>query len=238
MKQLYREGAFLVGSDNVVVQELVPGGGETQFSYAALWRGNAPVVEIIARRARQYPIEFSTSTFVEIASNDAVADAARKLLSSIGFEGLVEAEFKFDRRDNAYKVLDVNPRPWSWIGLCEACGVDMPLLMRDLVLGKVITPGKLNPEYRWIHVMRDLLAGFQLISRGHMALGAYLKSLHRRLVFATFAWDDPLPAILELPLTLYRFLDRRFPAGSARSDFVPHSKAPEFIGKNDVPLAR
>jgi D-aspartate ligase len=238
LKQLYREGAFLVGDDNVVVQELVPGGGETQFSYAALWQGNAPVVEIVARRARQYPIEFSTSTFVEIVSNDAVADAGRKLLSSIGFEGLVEAEFKFDQRDNTYKVLDVNPRPWSWMGLCEASGVDIAVLMRDLVLGKAIAPGKLNPDYGWIHVMRDLLAGFQLISRGHITLAAYRKSLRRKLIFATFAWDDPLPGILELPLTIYRLLDRRFTAVSAKSDSVPQSKASHFIGRGDVPLAR
>jgi D-aspartate ligase len=69
--ELYRKAALLVGHDEVVVQELIPGGGEAQFSYAALWFANAPVVEMSARRTRQYPIEFShTSTFVEVIDNE------------------------------------------------------------------------------------------------------------------------------------------------------------------------
>ena len=45
---LYREAAKLVGYENVVVQELIPGGGEAQLSYAALWHRGKPVAEIIA----------------------------------------------------------------------------------------------------------------------------------------------------------------------------------------------
>jgi predicted ATP-grasp superfamily ATP-dependent carboligase len=209
LQRRYREAASMVGEDNVVVQELVPGGGEAQFSYAALWHDHAPVVEVTARRTRQYPIEFSTSTFVEFVSNDAVVAAGRQLLSSIRFEGLVEAEFKFDQRDHTYKVLDVNPRPWSWMGLCEISGMDFPVLMRDLTLGKAIKTGALHWEYGWIHVARDLLAALQLMCRGQMTLATYIKTLRRRLVFATFAWDDPLPGILELPLAAYRVLKSR-----------------------------
>jgi predicted ATP-grasp superfamily ATP-dependent carboligase len=219
--RLYRKAAVLVGDDNVVVQELIPGGGATQFSYVALWKDNAPAVEITARRTRQYPIKFSsTSTFVEVVTNDEVAAAGKKLLSSIGFEGLVEAEFKFDARDNTYKILDVNPRPWTWIGLCEAAGVDIPLLMRDLALGKAINPGPVNSDYAWIHVVKDLVVGFQLICGGQITASDYLATLRRKLVFATFASDDPLPGVLELPLTIYRVLDRAIAAvitGCARA---------------------
>jgi len=226
LREYYRKGASLVGDDEVVVQELVPGGGETQFSYAALWWANAPVVEIIARRTRQYPIEFSTSTYVEIVNNAAVAAAGRKLLSSIGFEGLVEAEFKFDRRDNSYKVLDVNPRPWSWLGLCEAAGLNLPMLMRDIAMGRAVEPGAINPDRVWIHVVRDILAAVQLISHGHITTGAYVKSLRRKMTFATFAWDDPLPGILELPLTAYRVLSRAVMAVTAKSGPLAHLKPP------------
>ena len=43
---------------------------------------------------------------MEVIDNDAVKTAARKLLYSIGYVELVEIEFKFDRRDFEYKVLD------------------------------------------------------------------------------------------------------------------------------------
>jgi D-aspartate ligase len=209
LTELFRRAALLVGRDEVVVQELVPGGGEAQFSYGALWHANAPVVEMTARRTRQYPIEFGhTSTFVEVVDNDAVKVAGRKLLSSIGFEGLVEIEFKFDARDGSYKVLDVNPRTWSWFSLCRAAGQDLPILLRDIVLGKAVEPAQAQPGHAWIHLSKDIIVAAQLFFRGELMLGAYLKSLCQKLTFAAFAWDDPLPGILELPLFAYRWVCR------------------------------
>ncbi len=65
-----------------------------------------------ARRTRQYPVEFGyTSTFVEIVDNEEVTAMSRKLLSSNGFEGLVEVEYKHDARSGTYKILDVNRAP-------------------------------------------------------------------------------------------------------------------------------
>ncbi len=211
LEDLYQQASALVGHDEIVVQELVPGGGEAQFSYVALWHANAPVAEMTARRTRQYPIEFSlTSTFVEVVENDAVRGASRVLLSSIGFEGLVEVEFKFDARDGGYKVLDVNPRTWSWFGLCEFAGLDLANLMRDVSLGRpVASLSQPRGGRAWIHVARDLVAAGQLISRGDLTVGGYLATLGQKLTFAAFAWDDPLPGILELPLSIARMLWRR-----------------------------
>jgi predicted ATP-grasp superfamily ATP-dependent carboligase len=205
----YRAAALLVGRDEVVVQELIPGGGEAQFSYAAVWHANAPVVEMTARRTRQYPIEFShTSTFVEVIDNDDVKVSARKLLCSIGFEGLVEIEFKFDARDGSYKVLDVNPRAWSWLALCDAAGQDLPVLMRDIARGHAVAPIQAQTGHAWVHLSKDIVVAVQLFFHGELTIGAYFKSLRQKLTFAAFAWDDPLPGILELPLVGYRIVSR------------------------------
>jgi D-aspartate ligase len=222
LKELFRQAALLVGRDEVVVQELIPGGGEAQFSYGALWHANVPVVEMTARRTRQYPVEFGhTSTFVETIDNDAVKVAGRKLLSSIGFEGLVEVEFKFDARDGSYKVLDVNPRTWSWFSLCGAAGQDFPILLRDIALGKAVEPAQAQPGHAWIHFSKDIIAAAQLFFRGRLTLGAYLKLFRQKPTFAAFAWDDPLPGILELPLFAYRIICRALLPKSERSYRAP-----------------
>ncbi len=62
--ELYRKAMALQGQDGVVVQEYIPGGGEGQFSYAALWSNNFPVAELAARRTRQYPVEFGYNQHV------------------------------------------------------------------------------------------------------------------------------------------------------------------------------
>lgn len=205
----YQAATRLVGYENVVVQELIPGGGEAQFSYAALWQHGKPVAELTARRTRQYPVDFSyTSTFVEIVANDKVKAAATALLTAVAFEGLVEVEFKFDARDQQYKVLDVNPRAWSWLALCESAGADIAVMMSCVAAGLIVTKAAILPGHAWIHVARDLVAGCHLMVRGHISLADYARSLRQKLVFASFAWDDPLPGIVELPLTAWRVVTR------------------------------
>jgi D-aspartate ligase len=207
--QRYRAAAALVGYENVVVQELIPGGGEAQFSYAGLWHDGKPVAELTARRTRQYPVDFSyTSTFVEIVANDRVKAAATALLTAIAFEGLVEVEFKFDARDDQFKVLDVNPRAWSWLALCESSGCDLAVMMSCVAAGVAVTAAKALPGRAWMHTARDLVAAAHLMARGHIGLADYLRSLRQKLTFASFAWDDPLPGLVELPLTACRVASR------------------------------
>ncbi len=132
----YERATAMQGSSGVIVQELVPGGGENQFSYAAVWHEGAPVGSLVARRLRQLPIDFGfTSTFVETIENAAIQRAAERFLASLDFSGMVELEFKFDARDGRYKLLDFNNRAWAWIGLAEAAGVDMPYLAWRLATG-------------------------------------------------------------------------------------------------------
>lgn len=209
LKRLYQEASGYVGQANVIVQEYIPGGGETQFSYAALWRQGQPVEELIARRTRQYPVEFSySSTFVEVVSNEHVEALGRKLLSHIEFEGLAEIEFKYDTRSDLYKVLDVNPRIWTWFGLCSFTGSDLALLMwEDREPDSLPPPGKQTAR-AWMHASRDVVAAMQLMLSGQLSVSAYLRSCCQKITFSSFAWDDPLPGILELPLVALRVLMR------------------------------
>jgi D-aspartate ligase len=206
----YDAAAALVGLDGIVVQELVPGGGEAQFSYAAVWSGGEPVASLVARRTRQYPVDFGfTSTFVETIDAPPVADAACRFLASLRYSGLVEVEFKRDARDGGYKLLDVNPRPWTWIALGEAAGIDFPLIQWQLAHGEPVTPPRARAGVGWCHASRDFIAACQLIASGQVSLGDYAKSFRRQVAFAAFAMDDPLPGIVDLPVVLARVMSRR-----------------------------
>jgi predicted ATP-grasp superfamily ATP-dependent carboligase len=208
----YDEAAALVGPDAIVLQELIPGGGETQFSYAAVCDRGTPLAELTARRRRQYPIEFGyTSTFVETVDCPAVTEAGRRLLASLDYTGIAEVEFKYDHRDGRYKILDVNTRIWSWAALGAAAGVDFPHVLWRLALGETAAPVRAERDAAWMHGSRDLIAAGHALLRGRLALAPYARALHTPLVFAAFAADDPLPGLVELPLALWRGLSHRLP---------------------------
>ena len=209
----YDQAAALVGEHAIVLQELIPGDGSTQYSYAAIWDRGAPVASLVARRARQFPIDFGyTSTFVETVEQPEVEDAACRFLKSIGYNGLVEVEFKYDARDARYKILDVNARAWTWIALGEIAGVDFPYLLWRLAMGETLPRMRGRAGVAWMHASRDVVAAVEEMALGILSPVSYLKSLRRPLQFAAFAADDPSPGIVDLPLALSRVLARRLPA--------------------------
>jgi D-aspartate ligase len=214
----YDEAAALVGADGVVLQELVPGGGEAQFSYAAVCDRGIPVAELTARRLRQYPVEFGyTSTFVETVACPEVTQAGRRFLASLDYTGIAEVEFKYDTRDGRYKILDVNARIWTWAALGAAANVDFPHVLWRLALGEKIEPPGVTRDAAWMHGARDLIAAGHAMLTGRLTPAAYARALRRPLVFAAFAADDPVPGLVELPLALWRALTHRLPI--IRRDF-------------------
>ena len=206
----YTWGAEEIGSENIVVQEMIPGGGESQFSYAALWNEGAPVAEFTARRTRQYPVDFGyTSTFVEVVDEPQLIDAARRLLGSIGHHGLVEVEFKRDARDGSMKVLDVNPRPWTWFRLGAAAGVDLGAMLWAIKSGQTVQAASARPNTSWMYLVRDMVAAGKLISSRRLTKRAYLGSFATVKAWADFTASDPVPALIDIPLTAWRVLTRR-----------------------------
>ena len=198
------EAASFIPPENLILQEMVPGGGETQFSYAALCKEGLPLASITARRLRQYPNDFGQfSTFVETVNEPQVVAPAERLLAATRFTGLAEVEFKKDPRDGRFKILDVNPRVWGWHTLSIRAGVDFSYLLWLLTRGEPVPTLQARAGERWIHGTADLRVFFGDILNGGFSLASYLRSVRGPKESAMFAWDDPLPGLLDLPLFAY-----------------------------------
>lgn len=201
---LYQRAAALVGNDAVIVQEWIPGNGEAQFSYAGLWQRGEPVASMVARRTRQHPIDFGrSSTFVETVEQDLVEELAGRFLKSLDYTGVVEVEFKHDRRDGRYKLLDVNGRFWTWNGLGALAGVDFPYLAWRQAVGQTVAPARARAGVAWMHASRDIVAAYQEHARGTLGVRDYFAGFRQPLTFANFALDDPLPAFVEMPVAVW-----------------------------------
>ncbi|MFO1121770.1 MAG: ATP-grasp domain-containing protein [Hyphomicrobiales bacterium] len=214
----YDEAVALVGDAGIVLQEFIPGTGDNQYSYAAVWQDGKPVASLVARRQRQYPVEFGfTSTCVETIDCEPIETPAVTFLKAINYSGIVELEFKYDSRDGRYKLLDFNARAWTWVALGAASGVDFPYALWLAQNGDPVVPGRGRTGAKWMHVARDLTSALVLMKRGVLAPRDYLRSWQGPRTFAAFAIDDPLPGLLELPITAYRVMRRRNGIGPALS---------------------
>jgi len=200
----YDEASALLSPENLIIQEIIPGGGETQFSYAALCRDGRPLASLVARRTRQFPRDFGQlSTFVETVDEPEVIEPAQRLLAAIRFTGLAEVEFKRDPRSGQFKVIDINPRVWGWHTLSRRAGVDFPYLLWRLTRGESIPQSRGRAGARWVHWTADLRLAMEELAAGRLSFRDYLRSLRGPLESAIFSWEDPLPGILDLPLFVY-----------------------------------
>ena len=222
----YDEAAALLDPSLIMIQELIPGHGDGQLSYAALCRNGEPLASVTARRIRQWPMDFGrASTYVETIDAPEVEAIARRVLGALRFDGIVEIEFKRDARDGRLKLLDINPRAWGWHTLGARAGIDFPYLLWRLLEGARFRGLRGRPGVRWIRMLTDLPTALSEMRAKRLSPLAYLSSLRGPIEFAILAPDDPLPALAELPTTLGLALRRRRRDAARSRDASPASGA-------------
>jgi predicted ATP-grasp superfamily ATP-dependent carboligase len=207
----FRRARAVVGAgDEVLVQEMIPGGGDAQYAYCAFFRDGEPVASMTVARRRQHPSDLGrASTFVETVSLPAIEEPSTRFLRSIGYYGLVELEYKLDARDGLHKLLDVNARTWGYHGLGPASGVDFPyLLYRDQVGRPVDGRVRSRDGVRWVRLATDVPNALRDLRAGGVRPRDYLRSLRGVDTEAVFSLRDPLPGLYEVALLPYLALRR------------------------------
>jgi predicted ATP-grasp superfamily ATP-dependent carboligase len=207
----YAAASRLIAPDQIMLQELVPGAGEAQYSFAGLCQDGRVLAWVVARRLRQHPMDFGhASTFVETVVEPRVEDLARRWLAAARYSGVVEIEFKRDPRTDEYKLLDVNGRFWGWHAIGAAAGVDFPYLQWRLATGRPVAPRGGRVGVRWVRLVTDLPTAAGEIAHGRLSPGAYLRTLVPPVHCSVFAADDPAPALFEALLLPYLYRRRGF----------------------------
>jgi D-aspartate ligase len=182
-----------------LVQSYISNADDNLFSVSLYVSQAGEVPAAFARRqVRQYPPNSGTvSLAISERNRELVADATR-FCRAIGYRGIAGLEYKLDREDNRYKLLDFNPRLMLSDALSAHCGINLPLLQYlDLTGQQPAAPCEGAQGVTWLDSMADFHSFRQYHERGELGLKAWLKSLGRARVFALFAWDDPLPFLLE-----------------------------------------
>jgi D-aspartate ligase len=209
LRRLFRRAAAIVDDGEVIVQELVPGGGRQQYSYCALITAGDPVASMTVRRRRQHPSDFGrASTFVESLDVPELEGSSVRFLREIGYYGLVELEYKLDPRDHEFKLMDVNARTWGYHTVGYAAGVDFPYLLFRDQLGASVHPVKGRSGVSWIRLATDIPNALVDIRAGRLRAGAYLRTLRGIDTEAVFSWRDPLPGLYEVALLPYLAIKR------------------------------
>jgi predicted ATP-grasp superfamily ATP-dependent carboligase len=209
--EFFRRASVNMPIGEVMIQDLIPGGGSQQFAYCAFFKEGRALASMVVRRCRQHPLEFGrASTFVETIELPLLEELSERFLRAIDYYGLVEMEYKLDPRDGRYKLLDVNGRTWGYHTVGSRAGVDFPYLLYADQMGQSVQHCRGLVGVKWIRLVTDLPTGILEIARGDRGVLNYIKSLASVNVEAVFSRKDPLPGLMELILLPYLWVRRGF----------------------------
>ncbi|MGA8151711.1 MAG: hypothetical protein WB952_12225 [Terriglobales bacterium] len=211
LRTLFQKASELAGPGEIMVQELIPGGGKQQFAYCAFFRNGEAVGKMVAHRWRQHPLQFGrASTYVETVEVPVLEEFSERFLRAMNYYGLVELEYKLDPRDSQYKLLDVNARTWGYHSLGQRAGVDFSYMLYEDQMGLPVERCTGQSGIGWVRMTTDLPAAFMALLGRDLDLKSYVRTLKSCNVEAVFSYEDPLPGLAEILLVPYLAIKRGF----------------------------
>ncbi len=213
----------------VLLQEYCPGEGHGVELLA--YQGH-PLAAFQHRRLHEVPITGGASSLRQSVPLDpTLYEYARRLVAALKWTGLIMVEFKVG--PGGPRLMEINGRIWGSLPLAVFSGMDFPARLADLLVNGPPLPLPAAPDssYRVGVKARNLekdivwllavLIGqrrypFLAAPRRTEALAALPGLFDPRVRSDTFAWDDPRPALAELPKIARNLLRKRGKAGQRK----------------------
>lgn len=188
-------------SEEVVLQEVIPGGDDRMFKHVAYWDGQGNCAgEFCLQKLLQYPPIFGVGQIMEVIKDSTLPVLSRKIFNQIGFGGSIAvSEWKYDERDGRFKFIEVNPRSYMQISIARPAGVDiLEMMWRD----KLGIPGKVDCSrvhygLKWAYLKNGLLR-HKGYPEHRLKLRQYLSLYKPPFVCAMFSPWDPKPFFIDI----------------------------------------
>ncbi len=204
LKSNYKKALELIPNDEVIIQDIIPGNSENQYSVCFMFNRDKPLVTLTVRRARQHPIDFgNATTYAETVDVPEIVTNAIKILKKVRFNGVCEVEFKYDIRDKTYKFLEVNPRTWKWHSIAENSGSPLLLSLYNNMydLEPIIKTNQDNATFR--HLITDIPTVIKM-----RLLNIKFNKTKKNTKYAVFDIKDIKPFIFEFIYLPYNLIKR------------------------------
>lgn len=185
------------GAPNLVVQEYLPGDCDQVWIFTGYFDAQARCLfGLTGQKLREYPPGRGVTSLGVCRHNPEVHALGVRFMAAVGYQGILDLDFKWDPRAGTYKALDANPRVGANFRIfVDRTGQDVvQALYRDLT-GQPV-PAPLPREGRkWLVEDFDCVSSTRYLRAGRIGPFGWLRSLRGVQETAWFAPDDPLPAL-------------------------------------------
>jgi len=126
---------------------------------------------VVQRFCRQYPFTGGPGCCFETVDRPDILALGKRLMETLGWQGVAQIEFLEDERDGILKLMEINPRFWDSLQTVIQAGVDFPYLLYRIAVGGDI---ETDMAYRAGEVCRSVLPGeilYALTNPHHLDVG-------------------------------------------------------------------
>lgn len=208
----------------IIVQEHVSGRGAGAFLLRTHGR---TLLRFAHRRLHEVPYTGGVSSLRASARDPALIALAERLLQGLGYDGVAMVEFRVDDAGRPF-LLEINGRLWGSLALALHAGVDFPLAMLQVAMGRAGQAGPREaaeaPAYPHGLRCRNVFPGE--LHYLHSILGApasELSAVDKAAAVAEFLllfcdprirydylwWSDPLPGLIQTAATGLHLLSKQ-----------------------------
>ncbi len=152
------------------------------------------VVTFTGLKVRSWPPRAGMTACAYVVPNPGLAETAERFCKQIGFRGIADLDWRLDRRDGQYKLVDFNPRVGAQFRLFEtAAGVDVVRALYLDLTGSPVPAGRQRDGRRMIVENIDLPARLAYRRSAYSTPARPARATSTEL--AWLALDDPLPSL-------------------------------------------
>jgi len=187
--KMYKKTASV--DSGVVIQEFIPGEDGHGVNYNSYFWNGQPLVEFTARKVRNAPPKLGAPRVVVSQEIPVILESGRQIVKALGFDGYSCTEFKWDPRDNTYKLMEVNGRHNLSSLLSIECGLNFPWMQyKHLMKGELPTQSSWEKGVYWIDFLTDALYSAKSFRQERYSIKEYLRPYLKRHIFADLdLWD-------------------------------------------------
>jgi D-aspartate ligase len=183
---------------NLMLQEYIPPECAEDWIFHGYCNSKSErLVGFTGRKLRSYPPFAGPTTLGQSIENEALRQQTWAFLRAISYSGIMDLDYRFDRRDHQYKLLDFNPRIGAQFRLFQDdAGIDVArALYLDLTQGRVAN-GRPVEGRTFIAEPFDMVAGVFYTLAGQQSVAQWWRSFSGRKEFAWFSRDDVVPFLM------------------------------------------
>jgi D-aspartate ligase len=180
---------------NLMLQEYLPGDDNSIWMFNGYFNEKSDCLfAITGRKIRQTPPHTGMTSLGICLRNETIDEMTKRFMKNIGYKGILDIGYRFDRRDGKYKVLDINPRIGCTFRLFVADnGLDVARVGYMDLTGQYVPPSRMVEDRKWLLEDSDFFSSIQYFIEKNLTVTQWIKSFRGVKETAWFAPDDLFP---------------------------------------------